>query len=89
MSTFEQQKSENLVAYEQLRHEIPKRFAGQYVVIGQGKLLLSAPTYQDAWKKLKETAPDALHFLIFPAEKQPLQTPVKVLRRICVYLARR
>lgn len=87
IETYQEQKTANLQAYEQLKHEIPHRYSGQYVVIGKGKILLSAPTYQEAWEHLKHIAPDALHFLIFPADKSPFLETVKVRSHGRIHLA--
>jgi|GEM_PF-4587114 len=84
---YQDQKTANLQAYEQLKHEIPHRYSGQYVVIGKGKVLLSAPTYQKAWEQVKLIAPDALHFLIFPADKGPFLETVKVRSHGRIHLA--
>ena len=78
IETYQEQKTDNLRAYDQLKQEIPRRYSGQYVVIGRGKILLSAPTYKEAWEQLKNNAPDALHFMIFPADKSPFLETVKV-----------
>lgn len=85
--TYQEKKAANLKAYEQLKHDIPHRYSGQYVVIGKGRILLSAPTYEDAWKQLKQTAPDLPHFLIFPADKGPFLETVKVRSHGKVYLS--
>lgn len=87
IETYQDQKTANLQAYDQLKQEIPRRYSGKYVAIGKGKILLSAPTYQEAWEQLKRVAPDALHFLIFPADKGPLLETVKVRSHGKIYLA--
>lgn len=75
---YEKQKNDNIKAYERLKNEISHQYPGNYVAICKGQVLLTAPTYQEAWGKLKEVAPDAQHFLIFPADKKPFLETVKV-----------
>ena len=83
---YQTQKVANLQAYEQVKHQIRRLYSGQYVVIAQGKILLSAPTYQEAWEHTKHIAPDARHFLIFPANRAPLLETVKVRNHGKIYL---
>jgi len=73
------QKEENFAFYEGKKREIGEKYKGQYVAIAKGKLLACTGTYQEAWEKVKNSAPEALHFLIFPAEKGPFKGIIKVV----------
>ncbi|MBM3240361.1 hypothetical protein FJZ31_29105 [Candidatus Poribacteria bacterium] len=73
------QKEKNLAFYERDKNEIIGKYKGQYVAIAHGKLLACTGTYQEALEKVKNSAPEALHFLIFPAEKGPFRGIIKVI----------
>lgn len=72
------QREANFALYERNKREIVEKYRGQYVAIAQGKLLACTGTYQEALEKVKNSAPEALHFLIFPAEKGPFKGIIKV-----------
>ena len=73
------QKEENFAFCERNKREIREKYKGQYVAIAQGKLFACTETYQEAWEKVKNSAPEALHFLIFHAAKGPFKGTIKVV----------
>jgi hypothetical protein len=69
---FEQAISLNRDAFASLRAEIRLRYAGNYVVLGDGKLLASAPTYEEALAALRQlpSAPEC--YYVFEADDEPI-----------------
>jgi Family of unknown function (DUF5678) len=68
---FEQAILLNREAFASLRDEIRGRYTGQYVVLGDGKLLASAPTYDEAVTKLRQLPLPPDCYFIFEADEEP------------------
>ena len=75
-SKFDQELECNREAYERLRDRIRKEFGQQYVAIAQGKLLGSAPTFDEASSLIFKLSPQPKHFLVFEAGNEPAFEPV-------------
>jgi len=69
--TFAQEMSVNRSAYEQLRDQIRQHHAGRYVVLAGGKVVASAPSYDEAYAAVAQLDPPPTCFLIFPADEEP------------------
>lgn len=46
--TYEQEKAKNQKAYEALQQRIREDYAGQYVALADGRLIVAAPTFDEA-----------------------------------------
>jgi len=68
MSTYEEEKKENLAAYERLKDEIDARYIGQYVAIANGSLVKICPSFDEA----SESVRGYRHALVFPAGEEPI-----------------
>ena len=70
--TFDQAIEQNRNAFDSLRAEIRLQYAGKYVVLGDGKLLASAPTYDEALAKLQQMPSAPRCYFIFEAGDEPI-----------------
>ena len=71
MATFTRESTLNRKAYERLREQIRRDYAGQYVVLANGSVLGSAISF-DAAKKLVNVLDELPeYYLIFHAEDEP------------------
>jgi hypothetical protein len=73
--TFEREVARNRRAYEGLREQIRREHAGRYVALGEGRLLASAPTYDEAKAAVERLRPVPEFFLVFPADEEPAFEP--------------
>lgn len=69
---FEQAILLNRAAYASLREQIRTQHAGQYVVLGNGRLLAWAPTYDDAVAKLRQLSSPPECYFVFQADDEPV-----------------
>jgi hypothetical protein len=69
--SFEEQIDLNRRAYESVREEIRRNYAGQYVAIAQGRLVAAAPTYDEAVAAIRRLTPEPECFLVFEADEEP------------------
>jgi hypothetical protein len=69
--TFEREVALNRQAFEGLREQIRREHAGRYVALGQGRLLASAPTYEEAKAAVQQLRPVPEFFLVFLAGEEP------------------
>ena len=69
--TYEQEKAKNQKAYEALRDQIRRDYAGQYVALAQGRLITAAPTFDEARAAVEHLRPVPEYYLVFPAEIEP------------------
>jgi hypothetical protein len=71
IATFTRESNLNRQAYEQLREQIRREFAGLYVALAGGKLVGAANSF-DAARALVENlefVPE--YYLVFPANAEP------------------
>jgi hypothetical protein len=71
-ATFERELELNRQAYEKLREQIRRDFAGQYVGIAEGRLIAAAPTFEEVQAAIEQLKPPPEYYLIFEAEEEPL-----------------
>jgi hypothetical protein len=69
--TYEAEKVKNQRAYESLRDQIRRDYAGQYVALAEGRLITAAPTFDDARAAVERLQPVPEYYLVFPAEIEP------------------
>jgi len=74
-ATFERELQLNRQAYERLREQIRRDYAGQYVGIAGGKLIAAANTFEEVEAAMNKPQPVPEYFLIFPAGEEPLFEP--------------
>ncbi|GEM_PF-6921451 len=74
MSTFEEERTRDFAAYEQLKAELTEKYQGLYVAIADGRLINVAPTFDEA----AEAARQYRHHLVFQAGSEPLKDPVYI-----------
>ncbi len=70
-ATFDGEALRHRRIYESSREEIKRKHAGKYVALGQGCVLASAPTYDEAQRIVEGLQPVPEYYLIFPAEMEP------------------
>ncbi len=73
--TYESDAALNRKAYEALREQIKKEYAGQYAAIAHGKLIAVAGTYDKALAAVQELQPGPEHFLVFGADDENALDP--------------
>jgi hypothetical protein len=73
MSTtqFEQEMACNRQAYERLKEQIRRDFAGQYVAIAFGIIIRVSPSFDEAKAAVDQLQPHPEHALVFLAEDDP------------------
>jgi len=71
-ATFEQQLQLNRQAYERLRDQIRRDYAGQYVGIAEGRLIAAANTFEEVEAAMNNLQPVPEYSLIFKAEEGPV-----------------
>jgi uncharacterized pyridoxamine 5'-phosphate oxidase family protein len=69
--TFERESALNRAAYEQLRSSIPVEFVGQYVAMAHGRVVGSAPSFDDALAIVKSLVPPPEYYTVFSADDEP------------------
>jgi hypothetical protein len=74
-ATFEREVALNREAYERLREEIRQNHAGQYIALGQGRLIAVAPTFDEADAVVQNLQPVPEFYLVFPADQEPVFEP--------------
>jgi hypothetical protein len=74
-ATFEQARDLNRQAYEKLRAQIRRDYAGQYIGIAEGRLIAAAATYEEVQAAIEKLKPTPEYYLIFEAEDEPLFEP--------------
>ncbi len=70
-ATFERETARNRAAYEKLREQIRRDHAGQYVALGEGRILASSADYDEVKAAVQRLRPVPEYCLIFPAEMEP------------------
>ena len=71
MATFTRESTLNREAFEQMRDRVRRDYAGKYVALAHGKIIASAPTF-DETRAFVERLPDMPeYFLVFRADIEP------------------
>jgi hypothetical protein len=70
-ATFERETARNRAAYEQLREQIRRDYAGRYIALGDGRILASSTDYHEVEALVQQLRPVPEYYLIFPAEMEP------------------
>jgi hypothetical protein len=70
-ATFERERSLNQRAYEGLRDDLRRRYAGQYVALANARLIAAAPTFEEARAAVERLKPVPEYYLVFPADQDP------------------
>jgi hypothetical protein len=71
LTTYERETAINRKAYDGLKDQIRRDYAGQYVALGLGRVLAVAPTFDETKAAVEQMQPAPEYFLIFPAEDDP------------------
>lgn len=69
---FAEQIELDRVAFAVLRDEIRREYAGRYVVLAEGKVLATAPSYDEAQAALQRRPAVPKCYFIFEAESEPI-----------------
>ena len=69
--SFEEQIDFNRRAYESLRDQIRRDYAGRYVALSDGKVVASAATYDDVLASVRRLVPNPECYFIFHADDEP------------------
>lgn len=78
---FEQELERNREAYEALRDQIRREYAGQYVAIAQGRLIAACADFDEALAAVQRLQPAPEHYVVFPADEVPAFEPVEASYR--------
>jgi hypothetical protein len=70
-ATFDRETARNRAAYETLREQIRREHAGQYVALGEGRILASSADYDEVKAAVQRLRPVPEYYLIFPADMEP------------------
>ena len=70
-ATFDRELQLNHQAYEKLRAQIRRDYAGQYVGIAEGRLIAAANTFEEVEAAMEKLQPVPEYYLIFPADEEP------------------
>jgi hypothetical protein len=70
-ATFERALELNRQAYEKLREQIRRDYAGKYVGIAEGRLITVAANFNEVRAAIENLKPAPEYFLIFPAGEEP------------------
>ncbi len=70
-ATFQRETARNRAAYEQLREQIRRDYAGRYVALGEGRILASSANYDEVQAAVQQLRPVPEFYLIFPATDEP------------------
>ena len=68
---FEQAEALNRQAYEKLREQIRRDWAGKYVGIAEGRFIAAANTFEEIQAAMNKLQPVPEYFLVFPADEEP------------------
>ena len=75
LATFEREQAINQKAYETLREEIRRDYAGQYVTLAQGRVIAASPDFDEALAAVQRLQPVPEFYLVFPADDEPVFEP--------------
>jgi Family of unknown function (DUF5678) len=70
-AAFTKESNRNRDAFEGLRTLIRRDYAGQYVALANGKLIGSAPTFDEARALIDGLVPVPEYYVVFPADDEP------------------
>ena len=71
MATFTRESALNREAYERMRAAIRRDFAGKYVALAHGKVIASAPTFEETRAMVERLPYKPDYFLVFRADIEP------------------
>ena len=74
-ATFDRQTAINQKAWERLRDLVHRDYTGQYVALGEGKILATAPGYDEVMAAVRRLQPVPEYLLVFPADDEPAFEP--------------
>jgi hypothetical protein len=79
MSTtqFDQEMASNRQAYDRLKEQIRREYAGKYVAIAFGKIIAVSPDFDETTAAVDRLQPAPAHCVVFPAEDEPHFEPVE------------
>jgi hypothetical protein len=69
---FDEEMALNIKAYEAMRDQLRREYAGQYVAIAFGRLVTVAPTFDEASAVVLALDPPPQHWAVFEAEGDPM-----------------
>jgi len=72
LATFEREQAINQKAYETLREQIRRDYAGQYVTLAQGRVIAASPNFDEALAAVQRLQPVPEYYLVFPADQEPV-----------------
>ena len=69
--TFDRESALNRRAYESLREQIQRDYAGQYVALANGRIVATATTFDETTAAVEKLDSIPEYCLIFPADLEP------------------
>src|SRR5205823_6098596 len=71
LASYEREVALNRQAYERLRAEIHQNHSGEYIALGQGRLLAAGPTFDETMAAVRRMPAPPEFALVFPADEEP------------------
>jgi hypothetical protein len=75
-TTFDREMASNREAYEKLREQIRRDYAGQYVAMAFGKIVAVSPDFDEATAVVERLQPAPAYSLVFLADQEPVFEPI-------------
>ena len=69
---FDEEMALNRQAYEEMKEQLRRDYAGQYVAIAFGRVIAASPDFDEALATVKQLEPPPEHCVVFPAEEDPM-----------------
>jgi hypothetical protein len=69
---FDRQMEQNKVAWEALRDQVRRDYAGQFVALAFGRVVAAGPRVDRVTAAVEALDPKPAHFEVFPAEADPM-----------------
>ena len=70
-TAFDQEMACNRQAYETMKDQIRRDYAGKYVAIAFGKIIAVSPDFDEASAAVDQLQPAPEHCVVFPAGEEP------------------
>jgi hypothetical protein len=79
LAAYEKETAVNRRAWQDLSEQVRREYSGQYVALGQGRVLAAAPTYDETVAAVERLQPVPECYWVFPADMEPAFEPYESL----------
>jgi hypothetical protein len=76
-TAFDQEMACNRQAYEKIKDQIRRDYAGKFVAIAFGKIVAVSPVVEDVIVAVERLEPTPEHSVVFLAEEEPVFEPIQ------------